>query len=109
MTNDEIVAIVKEELGGSTLDSSVVYISKEQLAAGDTANVPGQIIRAEKAADLIFVDLQPGANWSHPCVYLLIDTSSGQAHHFNGKLPPAFSNYSLLFKGTKVDSWTVLT
>jgi hypothetical protein len=86
---DELVAAINAGLTGDERERAVVYLNDGLMPAGN-ANVSGRDIVADHPYILAFVDREPGANWMHPCRYLLIDPANNKIVSIDGDRPPAF-------------------
>lgn len=106
-------------LGGTTLarltpgerQRSVVYID-------ETLHPPGPVrigTATSQAADpfvMVFIDRMPGANWMHPCRYLLINPDDGTMISFEADRPPVFgplpATWRVLSRSPEVSDWQVI-
>jgi len=107
MTREELIPAIKSELNSGILNNAAVYVLAFPLHGGVPVEINRQSIVPDKNAQLLFVDLKPGANWAHPCRYLLIDDNGTRS--FDGSFPPDINNYRLLLKGANVENWMLLT
>jgi len=69
--------------------SSVAYLDEQVHPAGK-AMCGAHEVQSDHAYVLAFVDQQPGANWMHPCRYLLIDPASRHVIAIPSDRPPLF-------------------
>jgi len=107
MTREQLIPAVKNEMNPAMLNNAAVYVLAFPLHGGVPVEINRQSITPDKNAQLIFVDLKPGANWAHPCRYILIDDNG--SHSFDSSFPPDINNYRLLLKGSNVENWMLLT
>lgn len=89
ISTGEMADLVRRILPKVQLEGSAIYWYKRVVPKGDPLRVGRQTFTMPFDGCLVFVDLAPGANWAHPCVYLLvgIDTLATQIIH--SSFPPA--------------------
>ena len=90
---------------------SAVYID-------DTPEPPGQVTIAGRQIGVghsyfvAFIDRNPGANWMHPCRYLVINPADRQVISIDGNRPPAFGTlprtWRLIGRSAGVEDWQLL-
>lgn len=85
---DEIWCIVKAQLSPSELDYCVVYLLMTSVPAGSTLEFPHVSIAVPWEARVAFFDLDPLANFGHPCRYVLINSKTGETSSINARFPP---------------------
>ena len=56
---------------------------------------------------LIFIDLEPRANWSHECVYILYNDK--EVKQIEAGFPPQAQQILLLRKPRNIEDWMLLT
>src|SRR3954465_7925631 len=108
MTKDEIIASIRSGISGDELKRSVIYLSEHLLQEGTIAQINNQPVPIEHTGILVFADLQPGANWAHPCRYLLIDKSNRKVKTYESHFPPAADGYKVLVRGENVENWMLM-
>jgi hypothetical protein len=66
-----------------------LYLDSNILAADDIVGPEFQQIRAPRASILVFADLDPTANFGHPCMYHFFDASNGNlVESIPARFPP---------------------
>ena len=76
-------------LSASEKASAVVYLDSKEIKAGESVPIGRESVVAPWDAWMAFVDLQPAANWGHPCRYLLLDPHTGEVRRFDASFPPS--------------------
>jgi hypothetical protein len=66
----------------------VVYLATPPIARGETVTFPRLEFACERDGYIVFVDLDPWANWGHRCCYLCLDAESGDAERKEAQFPP---------------------
>ena len=82
-------ALILAQITDAERTSSVAYLDEKVRPAGK-AMCGGKEIQVDHPHVLAFIDQQPGANWMHPCRYLLIDPASQQVIAIPSDRPPLF-------------------
>jgi len=88
-------------------DRPVVYVYKELLQPSRVYNMGRKAITAEQSSVLLFVDMEPGVNWSHECMYIIYDGSSVQK--IPAQFPPPEQDLLLLIKPAQAEDWQLLS
>ena len=61
---------------------------------------------------MAFVDQRPGANWSHPCRYLLVDPGSRTLRSVDADTPPIHGilpkGWRLVWRSPGLDDWRLI-
>jgi hypothetical protein len=108
---DQISESALANLSAEERKSSVVYLDKRVLPKGAIAEIDRKGIRMSRPAVIVFIDLQPEANWGHDCRYLLIDSETGKLRSINGRFPPFLGGVSdtlkVIWKGKAVPHWAL--
>jgi hypothetical protein len=83
--------VIRDVLDGQT-DGIWVYATRAPLEAG--TKICGwhteHVVR--ERSWFFFIDDLPGANWHHPCRYVLVDSATGEVTVIQEKNPPHFFN-----------------
>jgi hypothetical protein len=88
-----------QALDASARNHCVIY-ADECLRHGGVEPVEAAAPRWPLPHWLAFVDLQPQANWMHPCCWLIVDQANLSVSVIPGDQPPVF--------GTLAPSWRVI-
>lgn len=69
------------------------YISGT-VAISEIENIDGELVFPEKVSQnlkgyLIWMDLEPGANWAHNCVYVFLTEGGGEVFQVKQEWPPS--------------------
>jgi hypothetical protein len=106
-----IDALVIQQLTDDERKRSVVYIDRRLRAPGED-EVGGQDIEPEYPYLVGFIDQKPGANWMHPCRYLLVDPVSRRVTSIVADRPPVFgvlpATWRVVWRPQKLDDWRLL-
>jgi hypothetical protein len=94
LTDDELIAVLVNQLDEHERAESVVYYSTAPIAGGEIMDVPRVELTAPWDAFVAFVDQDPMANWSHSCRYVLIGRDTGEVMSIQAQLPPFASRSS---------------
>ncbi|MBV8278572.1 MAG: hypothetical protein JO170_25390 [Verrucomicrobia bacterium] len=90
---------------------SAVYLDKNALPAGKTT-IGGRQIEVDHPYVMVFIDRNPGANWMHPCRYLLINPHTLQVTSVDSDRPPVFgvlpSSWRLVMRSPGLDDWRII-
>ena len=90
---------------------SAVYLDTIACPAGQ-ATIGGQPIDIEHPYLVAFVDRKPGANWMHPCRYLVIDPADRTFVAIESNRPPVFGplpgGWRLIWRSPDIQDWQVL-
>lgn len=90
---------------------SAVYLNESVMPAGK-ATVGETQVEIDHAYVLAFIDRQPGANWMHPCRYLIIDPTNEQFLSIDSNRPPVFgilpSSWRLIMHSPGVEDWQLM-
>ncbi len=91
--------------------SSAVYLDESEVPAGASVEIDGRPTVVTSRSAVAFVDLEPRANWGHPCRYLVVDLASGAVRSIEAQFPPFMRGASrtlrLIWRGPDVPSWSV--
>ena len=107
-TRSSLVEVIKSAVTEKELRESVVYIM-QGIKAGETVKINRKMITVEAPGILFFVDLEPKANWSHKCRYLLINTDGVLQLKEDGQYPPETEKLQVFLKSPDVENWMLLT
>ncbi len=115
MTNleERILNKVRDRLGADRIENAIIYLDhnlkspSKQLHAGDVAmDMPWN-------GHIAFVDLEPGLNWGHSCLYLAIPLDDGEVIEVAAQMPPFLktetATFHLLWRGPLAPQWAVAT
>ncbi|HEV3457568.1 MAG TPA: hypothetical protein VHG32_13480 [Thermoanaerobaculia bacterium] len=111
MTRSDIAARVLAGLTSGELRTSVAWLARRELAAATTVTLDRTEVEVPWPALLAFIDLQPAANWGHPCRYLLVARDSGEIRTVEAAFPPfrrgAVDDWELIWRGEAVPDWAI--
>jgi hypothetical protein len=87
--------------------SAVASIVDGALEAGDTVLLDRQPFVVPRPIWLGFIDLEPGRNWAHACLYVLCDADGGGAETRFARFPPQAGGRRMvtLRVGEDVPAW----
>ncbi|MCK4413711.1 MAG: hypothetical protein KAY32_09215 [Candidatus Eisenbacteria sp.] len=90
VSRTEAVAIATAAVPGGSLEGVRLFIDPELLASrAPVADWKRTIFTAPAAGWFVFVDLLPGANWEHPCLYIFVSAETGERQVHEAMAPPA--------------------
>ena len=108
---DELDDLVLLQLSEAERKRSAVYLDGMLRPAG-RALVGRQEVQLRQPRFVAFVDQRPGANWAHPCRYLLVDPASRDVESVTGDGPPVFgvlaSSWRLVWRSPGIDDWRLI-
>ncbi len=84
-----LVPVIEEEWFDSLEEPVEIYVSAEPLPSGTVIeDWQGEVLDIKAASWFIFADDMPGANWEHPCRYMLIEPGGRRLSIKNWTRPP---------------------
>lgn len=108
LTKQQLLSIAEKETASPTNAESVIYVHKD-LKEGDEITVNRKKVQIIAPSVLLFIDLEPGVNWSHKCLYILLNEDGSIQSKTEGQFPPEANNLSLLQKPDGIEEWKMLT
>jgi hypothetical protein len=96
-------------ISGDERQHAAVYIDPSTYQPGSKIRVGRAEIRVSSPTVALFLDMAPGANWGHPCRYLLVDATSGDVRAVDSEFPPAPEKLRLIDRGPVTEDWRLLT
>jgi hypothetical protein len=104
-------ATVVANLTDKERERSAAYLNEKIFDAG-SATIGGQQIKVHHSYVVAFIDRNPGANWMHPCRYLLIDPADQTVMSVDGMRPPVFgalpSSWRLVARTPGLEDWQLI-
>lgn len=97
-TTEEMLKIVLKNLSTKEKERAIIYWDKKLLEVGDKVKIGRKTIDMSFKGYMVFVDLEPKANWGHPCLYFLIDIRTQDIKIIKEEFPPYFGDYPQSFK-----------
>ena len=109
LSKDKLVDTAEKYLNSYIKKDAVIYLFADRPAPDiiKQTKLKGQII--PNGANLLFIDLLPGANWAHPSVYLWTDQFGNFLNKFAGEFPPYNNHLKVLKKLGTVEDWKLLS
>ena len=105
---NEIASRVVASLPAEELRRVAVYLDPQPLDQGATLSIRGSLIPVAAPSVVAFIDLQPSANWAHPCRYLLINVDDCSISSIDAQFPPTREQLRLIHQGEGVEDWMLL-
>ncbi len=106
-----VLAFVLAELTDSERAMSVVYLD-ERIRPSGPGSIAGHEFKRDIPYVIAFIDQRPGANWMHPCRYLLIEPVSGRITTIVSDHPPLFGSlpptWRAVWRSLGIDDWRLL-
>ena len=100
LSNDGILIFLKNQLEEAHLQEAIIYREGQILRKGTRFPIGRRTFILPFDAHLVFVDLEPKANWGHPCTYFFIDTDGNNFEKSIEMFPPYTGNFP--------DTWIVI-
>lgn len=104
-------ALIVNQLTDAERARSVVYLD-EQIRPPEGIAIGGSEYERSDPFVLAFVDRKPGANWMHPCRYLLIDPVTRSITSIDSDRPPLFGplppTWRAVWRSPGIDDWRLL-
>ncbi len=108
MTPVQAAEVALTALSDEQKEAGAVYVTAGVVGDGDDLFAGRERIGVDVPSHLVFVDLEPRANWGHPCLYLLVDTE-GNVSRVEARFPPSRADLRLVGRGPGVEDWMLLT
>ena len=106
-----VVALILLQLTDAERAKSVVYLD-EQLRPPGQNSIGGHEYQHNTPCVVAFIDQRPGANWMHPCRYLLIDPVTSKINSIDSDRPPLFGalqpTWRVVWRSHGIDDWRLL-
>ena len=103
--------LILEQLTDKERARSAVYLDQDPRPAGLTL-VGGGEVKVDHPHLVAFIDQRPGANWMHPCRYLLIDAVTRQCSSMDSWQPPLFGvlppTWRAVWRSPGIADWQML-
>lgn len=107
-----ILEIVGASLGEEQMAGVIVYLDPSEIQSGQKVQVGDVQFEVPWNAQVVFVDLEPRANWGHACCYLAIALDTNEVIQVAAHMPPFLkagtSTYRLLWRGPLAPEWAVV-
>ncbi|HVL06407.1 MAG TPA: hypothetical protein VM388_10480 [Acidimicrobiales bacterium] len=108
MTSSRAAEVAVAGLTDEESASSAVYVTAGVVGDGEDLFAGRERIAVDVPSHLVFVDLEPRANWGHPCLYLLVDPDDNVTR-IEARFPPSRADLRLVSRGPGVEDWMLLT
>ena len=89
---EKILTIIQKELAENEKNAAIIYWDETLLEAGDTIKAGNQPIEMPFKVYMVFIDLEPKANWGHATYYGLIDINTSAIKLVKREFPPYSGN-----------------
>ena len=108
---ERLAAAVIADLTPQERTTSVAYLNASAEPAG-AATIGRRRVEVDHTYVVAFVDQRPGANWMHPCRYMLIDLRTDHVTSFESDRPPAFgilpSTWRIIARPPGLQEWQLI-
>jgi hypothetical protein len=98
-------------MGAERLAGAIVYLDLNPIPAGERVQVGDALIEVPWDAHIVFVDLEPKANWGDACCYLAIRRDTDEVIKVAAQMPPFLkdetSTFRLLWRHPLAPEWAV--
>jgi len=108
LTPDGAAALALASLSDEEREVGAVYVSAGVVGEGEELYAGRERIEVDIPSYVVFVDLEPRANWGHPCLYLLVDVEGGVSR-LEARFPPSRADLRLVSRAPAVEDWMLLT
>ena len=88
---DGIFEILKKNISIDEKEKSIIIWNKSVLKKGKLIRIGKKNIEMPFDGYLLFIDLEPKANWGHSVLYILINSSNLESKTLKEQFPPFFS------------------
>jgi hypothetical protein len=106
---NELTQRILATLTETERQQSVVYLDTNLYPHGSTIRINRQARSITEPTVLAFIDLRPGANWGHPCRYLLLHPEQNGAETIEASFPPNAASLTLIYRSENIQNWMLLT
>lgn len=111
LTAEQLAAIAVGVLAADDRRRAVVYLDSTVVPGGSRVEIDGAVRTMHRDTAVAFVDDMPGANWGHPCRYLLMDVDTGDVEVVPAHLPPFIRGVPrtlrVVWHGDEVPDWAI--
>ncbi len=101
ISKEKILELVHNNLSQEQIEGSFIYWNERPFTKDQEIRMGPQRIGAPFDGLIVFVDLSPGFNWAHPCLYLLVNINDFSVETRQASFPPSrqySETFSLLLK-----------
>jgi hypothetical protein len=106
-----LAAAVIADLTPQERATAAAYLNESAEPAG-AATIGGRQVVVDHPYVVAFVDRKPGANWMHPCRYMLLDPDTDRVTSFESDRPPAFgilpSTWRVIARPPGLQEWQLI-
>lgn len=95
-----IISFLKSELDEDIFRESIISWDRKPYNSDDIIRTGRKSVNMPYKGYIAFVDMNPKANWGHPCLYYFIDAGGDHFEKHRETFPPHFGAYPA--------SWAVL-
>lgn len=95
---DRIFEILKKNISMDEIEKSIIIWNKSVLKKGALIRIGKKNIEMPFDGYLLFIDLEPKANWGHYVLYILINSSNQESKTLKEQFPPFFEEYPSEFR-----------
>ena len=108
---ESLRATIESNLTDTERRSAVVYLNNCLMPPG-IFSLSGSQVNVAHPYLVVFLDCNPGANWMHPCRYLLIDPASRKITSLESDRPPVFgllpSSWQIVIRPAGFEEWRAI-
>jgi hypothetical protein len=108
----DILDRIKFRYNETYLENTVIYVCPELVPSGEFDFGDIKLILPWNAY-LVFIDLNPKANWGHNCCYIAFEKGGNKTIRVEAQFPPFFISiqwrFILFWKGPDIPDWAVMT
>jgi len=104
----EAEGVIREAVPPSLARAAAAYIADESVPAGARMRIDRRDVLFDRAVFLGFIDLEPGRNWGHNCLYVFCNLGDAGVETRSGQFPPQGAQMKALAIGPDVPNWAVI-
>jgi hypothetical protein len=100
-------------LGSQKFEKAIIYLDHTPKSPADHVTAGDFMIDMPWNGHIAFVDLEPGVNWGHTCLYLALQSDGDTVIQFPARMPPFIKDgnhdFRLLQRGSHAPEWAVFS
>ncbi len=89
----ELVEIILNTISSEERQSSIIYWDEKPIEKGKMIKLGPKQIEMPFNGVMLFVDLEPKANWGHSAIYFLVNNNMQDIKVIKATFPPYLKNY----------------
>ncbi len=86
----KLITLLKKTLSPDVIDKSMIFVDSSPHKEGSEVMAGRESFTYPYDGFMVFVDLEPRANWSHDCLYLFVSSDLKNLTELRASFPPYF-------------------